>query len=210
MIRSIQILILFFSFGVRAQDSIPVKVMYDRFEIQPGKTILFQDDSIRIDVVKFYLTNVVVGGSELSSGLLFDLEKDQNYLLTPISQIDEIQFTLGVDSLTNANGISGGILDPIHGMYWSWQSGYINFKLEGIHFENGVAEEFNFHIGGFLNGYNCERRIQLQGSSNVSRLELDLDQMLQTLSTDQPKKIMSPGKRAMEFADILVGSFFLR
>jgi len=184
--------------------------MYDRLELQPGKTILFQNDSIRIDVVKFYLTNVVVGESELSSGLLFDLEEDQNYLLTPVSQIDEVQFTLGVDSLTNANGISGGILDPIHGMYWSWQSGYINFKLEGIHFENGIAEEFSFHIGGFLNGYNCERRIQLEGSSNVSRLELDLNSILQTLSTDQAKKIMSPGKRAMELADILAGSFFLR
>ena len=210
MIRTIFILILFVALRVSAQDSIPVKVMYDRLELQPGKTILFQNDSIRIDVVKFYLTNVVVGESELSSGLLFDLEEDQNYLLTPISQIDEVQFTLGVDSLTNANGISGGILDPIHGMYWSWQSGYINFKLEGIHFENGIAEEFSFHIGGFLNGYNCERRIQLEGSSNVSRLELDLNSILQTLSTDQAKKIMSPGKRAMELADILAGSFFLR
>jgi hypothetical protein len=210
VIRTIFILILFVALRVSAQDSIPVKVMYDRLELQPGKTILFQNDSIRIDVVKFYLTNVVVGESELSSGLLFDLEEDQNYLLTPVSQIDEVQFTLGVDSLTNANGISGGILDPIHGMYWSWQSGYINFKLEGIHFENGIAEEFSFHIGGFLNGYNCERRIQLEGSSNVSRLELDLNSILQTLSTDQAKKIMSPGKRAMELADILAGSFFLR
>jgi hypothetical protein len=210
VIRSIQILILFLSHGVNAQDSIPVKVMYDKIELQPSKLIAFQNDSIRIDVVKFYLTNVVFERSDLSSELLYDLEKNHNYLSMPESQIKEMKFTLGVDSLTNANGISGGILDPIHGMYWSWQSGYINFKLEGIHFVNGIAEEFSYHIGGFLNGYNCERRIQLAGSSKGSRLELDLKQLLETLATDQPKKIMSPGKRAMELADILAGSFYLR
>ena len=43
----------------------------------------------------------------------------------------KLKFQLGIDSLTNVSGAMGGDLDPTKGMYWTWQSGYINMKIEG-------------------------------------------------------------------------------
>lgn len=48
-----------------------------------------------------------------------------------IPEYDEMAFLLGTDSLANVSGALGGDLDPTKGMYWTWNSGYINVKLEG-------------------------------------------------------------------------------
>jgi hypothetical protein len=45
--------------------------------------------------------------------------------------ISKITFSAGIDSLTSTAGIQKGVIDPINGMYWAWQSGYVNFKIEG-------------------------------------------------------------------------------
>jgi len=36
-----------------------------------------------------------------------------------------------VDSLANVSGAMSNDLDATKGMYWSWQSGFINLKIEG-------------------------------------------------------------------------------
>lgn len=74
-----------------------------------------------------------------------------------------IDFVLGVDSLRNTMEVSRrkGALDPaggmIDGMYWSWNSGYIFFKMEGqsetAPLDKTGQHKFRFHIGGF-GGYN--------------------------------------------------------
>jgi hypothetical protein len=61
-------------------------------------------------------------------------ENDSNALCLEIPddiEFDAIQFNLGLDSLTNVSGALGGDLDPTKGMYWTWQNGYVNFKLQG-------------------------------------------------------------------------------
>ena len=58
---------------------------------------------------------------------------------------DKFRITLGVDSITNSEGVHGGDLDPTKGMYWSWQSGYIQFKFEGSY----QGKEYSLHLGGF-------------------------------------------------------------
>ena len=42
-----------------------------------------------------------------------------------------IRFLLGVDSLDQIRGAQTGALDPARGMYWTWNSGYQSFKIEG-------------------------------------------------------------------------------
>ena len=59
-----------------------------------------------------------------------------------------IYFQIGIDSLTNVSGDLDGDLDPALGMYWAWNSGYINMKLEGKSSScKSVKKEFQFHIG---------------------------------------------------------------
>ena len=76
---------------------------------------------------------------------------------------DKIKFNLGIDSLTNVSGVMGGDLDPTKGMYWTWQSGYINFKMEG---SSAVCptrnHEFQFHIGGYQDPFYAMQTLELE------------------------------------------------
>lgn len=76
-------------------------------------------------------------------------------LSVPEGEYTAVSFVLGVDSLRNTMDISQrtGVLDVSGAaidMYWSWNSGYIFFKLEGT--SPAVASTgnaFSYHIGGF-------------------------------------------------------------
>lgn len=81
----------------------------------------------------------------------------------PPGEYETIQFTIGVDSIFNCSGIQSEALDPIHGMFWTWNTGYIFLKLEGTSpassAPNGILE---YHIGGFKAPNNCIRSTQLR------------------------------------------------
>ena len=57
------------------------------------------------------------------------IEKNIKIKLPSISNINSINIKLGIDSLESYSPNFDGDLDPIHGMYWTWQSGFINFKI---------------------------------------------------------------------------------
>ena len=68
-----------------------------------------------------------------------DHEESQEVVLKniPAGDYNQITFTIGVDSLRSTMDVSKrpGVLDPAQGhdgMYWTWNSGYIFFKMEGI------------------------------------------------------------------------------
>ncbi len=77
----------------------------------------------------------------------------------PAANYTELNYTIGVDSLKSISDVSQrtGVLDPASygsdNMYWSWNSGYIFFKMEGISSAaaaNAAGEKkYQFHIGGF-------------------------------------------------------------
>jgi hypothetical protein len=54
----------------------------------------------------------------------------------------------GVDSLRNVSGAQTGALSTVNGMFWSWNTGYIMMKAEGIS-PNSSSDSFAFHLGGF-------------------------------------------------------------
>ncbi len=69
---------------------------------------------------------------------------------------------LGVDSLMNTSGAQTGALDPLRGMFWTWNSGYINAKLEGISSQSSQpAHMINYHIGGYRYPNNAARVITM-------------------------------------------------
>jgi hypothetical protein len=92
---------------------------------------------------------------------------------------DEIQFSIGIDSLTNVSGAMGGDLDPVNGMYWSWQSGYINFKVEGNSEKSGaVHKDFQFHIGGYLKPFETLQTVILPLKRNQNVIFVDVSRFL--------------------------------
>ena len=77
----------------------------------------------------------------------------------PAGNYKEITFTVGVDSTKSVSDVSQrtGVLDPTSygndGMYWSWNSGYIFTKMEGISSVVPTRADgrklFQMHVGGF-------------------------------------------------------------
>jgi hypothetical protein len=74
----------------------------------------------------------------------------------PPGNYNQISFTIGVDSLRSTMDVSNrhGVLDPAQGhdgMYWTWNSGYIFFKMEGISPAAPLEQDnkFYYHIGGY-------------------------------------------------------------
>jgi len=83
-------------------------------------------------------------------------------LSLPNSDIRSIQFLLGVDSIRNVSGIQTGALDPMKGMFWTWNSGYIMAKLEGTSESSTIGGHyFTYHIGGFKGENNTLQTISL-------------------------------------------------
>jgi hypothetical protein len=68
----------------------------------------------------------------------------------PAGNYTEVTFTIGVDASQVNQGAQTGALDPAKGLFWSWNSGYIGFAIEGV---SPVSTEegnvFQYHVGGY-------------------------------------------------------------
>ena len=66
----------------------------------------------------------------------------------PDGNYTDIVFHLGVDHIHNHTGDQPGDLDPINGMLWTWNTGYIFFKHEGMYTKaDGTNESLLYHLG---------------------------------------------------------------
>lgn len=172
-----------------------------------------------VDVLKFYISNLALKhqniivfkenqsyhllDSEVIDGMKIEVTIPENLTY------DEVSFDLGIDSTTNVSGALGGDLDPIKGMYWTWQSGYINFKLEGKHAACPARNNmYQNHIGGYKAPYYCFTNVKLNISSNASiNIAFNLDKLFNQIDVTQNYKIMSPNQKAMEFSALLPSLF---
>ena len=132
----------------------------------------------------FTITNLkyYIGKIELVT-INGDTIRDNNYLLVDALQdnnsitihtqrkenIKAIRFITGVDSVRNCSGLQEGALDPVHAMFWAWNTGYIFFKLEGkAEASPAPGHIFEFHTGGFREPFNSVRTIELPLPLNLS------------------------------------------
>ena len=176
-------------------------------------------DSIQIETLKFYISNVQFFQNDSCVDTL-----DKQYILVDFESLatqkialtrknnkafNRIKFNLGIDSLTNVSGAFGGDLDPTTGMYWTWQSGYINFELEGYSPSCPARHHFfQFHIGGYQYPYYSLQTIELEVSNpNDIIIELELEKLLEGINLGTDYEIMSPNQSAMDFAKQLKTAF---
>ncbi|HEY4147508.1 MAG TPA: MbnP family protein [Chitinophagaceae bacterium] len=76
-----------------------------------------------------------------------------------------ISFTIGVDSARNVGGAQTGALDPVNGMFWTWNSGYVMAKLQGQSAVSSlVNNKMEYHIGGFRGETSVLRQVVLRFS----------------------------------------------
>jgi len=145
-------------------------------------------ESFSVSQLQYFVSNIKLRRTD---GKEYTIKQDDSYFLiqendpathllklkVPAGDYKQLTFVLGVDSLRNTMNISKrtGVLDPAssmdNGMYWSWNSGYIFFKMEG---ESPAApadptgsHKFRYHIGGF-GGYSAPT------INNIKTVSLDL------------------------------------
>ena len=177
-------------------------------------------DTLSITTFKFYISNVVLeyeNGTEYKepkSVHLIDIEELNTLQFqlkkVPDLKIKKIRFNIGIDSLTNVSGNLDGDLDPSLGMYWAWNSGYINMKLEGKSSScKSVKKEFQFHIGGYLPNQNALQEVVLivPNDENNIHLNMDLSKWLNEVSLKETNSIMMPGKKAIEMSSLYKNMF---
>lgn len=140
------LVILFFIQALQssAQDSLILRLhptlLHENLILNKKYTVY--NDTISISSLKFYLSDIALYQDEKPVFLfqkkyhLYDIQDSNTFVILetiPASlAYNTIKFSIGIDSTTNVSGAIEGSLDPMFGMYWTWQSGYINFKLEGI------------------------------------------------------------------------------
>jgi hypothetical protein len=115
---------------------------------------------------------------------------------------DHISFGLGIDSITNTSGILDGPLDPSTGMYWAWQSGYINLKLEGTDSRClSPGGKFEFHLGGYSYPHNSYRELYIPAvSAETILIYVNPISLLNQIPLESSDHIMSPGPQAIHLS----------
>jgi hypothetical protein len=221
------ILLLFVELALAQQTKTLELCFSASYEIEPiklndSRSFISSKDSIEISTLKFYCSNITLLNDgkkvweEKNSYHLIDIAKNQyshlNLTVPKTIIYKEVTFNLGIDSITNEMGSMGGDLDPTKGMYWAWNSGYINFKLEGKSAKCKTRNnEFQFHIGGYSFPYNTLQAITLPiNNTEKINVNLDVTKFLSNINLADENHIMSPSAKALIMAQNIAKSFSVK
>ncbi len=133
-------------------------------------------ESFIISKLKYYISNITL---QTTDGKVMK-EENSYYLLNEEDSAsmvfsvhiapgnyNALSFAVGIDSIKNVSGAQTGALDPLNGMFWTWNSGYIMFKLEGNSPQSKAANnKLEYHIGGFAGENNVVQNIALRFPGN--------------------------------------------
>lgn len=189
------------------------------------------NDSFQVTVLNYYISNIrfnsVSGaGHAVPESYHLIQESDesshvQNITNIPAGTYQSVTFMIGVDSLRNVSGAQTGVLDPLHGMFWSWNTGYIMAKFEGISPKSTQSgHKLIFHVGGFAGANNATRMVTLTFptpitiSNNAYHLHINADiakwfAAPNIIDFSTTNIFMSPGGVALKMADNYANMFEL-
>ena len=184
-----------------------------------AKTYLNQyRESFSVEQCKYYISDIRVTGDDGTRQTIFkiahliDAADSSSCILhgaTDIGRIKTITFIVGVDSSANTAGVQTGDLDPMLGMFWTWNTGYIYARLEGLSDSARVpAHRFTWDIGGYRPGVDATRKITIQFPNPDTRSHITIHaDLLRWFDGRQPIRLShspvchEPGSLAMQLAD---------
>lgn len=204
----------------KEKDSLVMRLnlTFGTAELKLNKTYISNKDTLQITQFKFYISGVQIEFNdhsvfkEKASYHLIDIE-NPNSLQLPLckkngKEITRILFNIGVDSTASVSGALAGDLDPTNGMYWAWQSGYINAKIEGVSPSCKTRKnQFQFHIGGYMQPFYAIRKIDLLPIAQRLDIQIDVAEFFSKVNLKEINSIMIPGKTAMELANLSTTMF---
>ncbi len=208
-----------------AQDDWQMQIAFD--PLYQGATLVIDDEvdieldstDVIVDMFRCYISNIEL----IKNDLVLVQEKDSYHLLDAEEietlsftldveegvTYDSIRFMIGVDSLTSVSGAMGGDLDPTKGMFWTWNTGYIFFKVEGISpICDTRKNRFVYHLGGYESQYAAQQWVTLPIMSNSEmKITIDIDEYIEKVDLIDMPNVMSPGKEAYKYAKIASSIF---
>lgn len=142
-----------------------------------------------VSLLKYYLSNFIftdTTGAEFKAPNyeLID-ESDASFKTFVINDVpngiySNMQFMMGVDSTRNFAGALTGDLDPVYGMLWDWNTGYVYFMHEGNFIDStGAVNSVHFHYGTLkaLVTESLPVSIELNGTPKKIKMRFDLNKV---------------------------------
>ena len=147
-------------------------------------------------MLKYYISHMKLVNEngervELYGHELIDQSVPNSLLLDQVEIPDghytSLEFNLGVDSLHNHSGDQAGDLDPMYGMIWTWNTGYIFFKHEGYFTSStsGTEQTLIYHYGTdrALVPVSLPIELHVDRNSSIIQLQFDLNKLYSNPNT---------------------------
>ena len=173
-----------------------------------GEPIVFRDstyqnafgENYNIYKLKYYIGQIKVEGLDqpinaLPYYLINAAGTNEINLKLPPGKYKGISFLLGVDSVSNCSGTQSGALDALNDMFWTWNSGYVFFKLEGRSSSSSAdLQRIEHHIGGYKAGNNVARiiRLHVDGNSSIEISNQKITRLTISLNLDRYWDAVNP------------------
>ena len=178
------------------------------------------NETYTVSTLRYYISGIELRGDQASGDKeyhLIDLSSPATATIfskAAKGNYRSIRFLLGVDSIRNVSGAQTGALDPANGMFWTWNTGYIMWKLEGSSPQSTEPNQrITYHIGGFAPPYATQKEcvlplpenIRLETNNTVEiRIRCDVNGFFQKrhqLPIAANAVCTAPGQLAAQYAD---------
>ena len=197
-----------------------------------GKPLVLQDSSYtnpfgelyQLTRLKYYISHIGLAKKPESRVELIEAGATDSIIMNPkAGNYSKLYFTLGVDSALNNSGAQAGALDPLNGMFWTWNSGYIFFKMEG--YSTASAADLNrieHHVGGYLYPNNVAKNMVLDlpqpmhvkpADKKTIHVEMNLDHYwkgINDIKIAEQALLMTPGGLALKAAENFTAMFSIK
>lgn len=164
-------------------------------------------DSLMIQELKFYLSDFQFEKETRKHMLigpkLINLQDSNSLHLFPDFTVEEYQslrFDFGLDSSYHVSEIVDGPLNPMNGMYWAWNSGYIQFKCTGTSSSIPLTDQtFEYHLGGYRQPFETLVPIEIgiRGNTLILDIKPFFEQMVDFTLI---QRVMIPGRIAQLYS----------
>lgn len=186
-------------------------------------------ESIAISKFNYYISNVKL---KTADGKVFAEEESYHLVMAdkassghfhlegvPVGTYTTLSFLVGVDSARNTSGAQTGALDAQNGMFWSWNTGYIMAKLEGVSPQStSPGNKVQYHIGGFKGENKGIREVTLalanplvieNGKEGTIEIKADALKWFtpNEIKMAESSEIMSPSSTSKKIADNYANMF---
>ena len=195
-----------FFFSLSCNGQLRIIPSWDNKALELEQVYLTENkDSISFSTLKMYFSDFrfrekLSGGiTEIDTLIFYDLADSSTHVFfknLEISNYDDVSFTLGLDSSKNVSGELENAYDPLLGMYWAWNTGYVNLKLAGKStLVLTKTHDFEFHLGGYR--YPLATAQNIKVDLNDQYIYFDLQKLFsESINLSKNHHIMLPGKDA--------------